>query len=54
MNVILAFEKYAEADDNVLPCAVQEIDVLCTEDKDTNIDDEEEEAAACKPVAMCS
>jgi hypothetical protein len=54
MNLILAFEKYAEADDNLLPCAVQEIDDLCTEDKNTEIDDEEEEAAAFKPVPVCS
>jgi hypothetical protein len=54
MNVILTFEKYAEADDNLLLCAVQEIDDLCTEDKNTEIDYEGEEAAACKPVPMCS
>jgi hypothetical protein len=33
-----------EADDNLLPCTVQEI-----EDHNTDIDDEEE-AAACKPI----
>jgi hypothetical protein len=54
MNVILAFEKHAEADDNLLPCAVQEIDDLCTDDKNTEIDDEEEEATACKPVPLSS
>jgi hypothetical protein len=56
MNVTFTFEEYVEADDNLLPSTVQEIDDLCTEDKNTEIDDEdeEEEAAACKPIPKCS
>jgi hypothetical protein len=47
-NVTFIFEEYAEADDHHLPCAVQETDDLCIEDKNTETEDEE--AAACKPV----
>jgi hypothetical protein len=48
MKLSFTFEEYLEADDSILPCAVQEI-----EDKNTDIDDEEE-AATCKPVPNCS
>jgi hypothetical protein len=47
MNVTFTFEKYVEAYDNLLPCAVQKIDNLCTEDKNRAPDDE---AAVCKPI----
>jgi hypothetical protein len=47
MKVSFTFEEYPEADDNLLPCAVQEI-----EDHNTDTNDEEE-AAACKPIPNC-
>jgi hypothetical protein len=56
MNVTLTFKEYVQADDNLLPCAVQELDNLCIEDKNTQTDDneEEEEAAAYSPIPKCS
>jgi hypothetical protein len=54
MNVIFTSEEYVEADDNLLPCAGQETDDLCTEDENAETDVEDEEAAACKPVPKCS
>jgi hypothetical protein len=48
MKLAFTFEECLEADDSLLPCAVQEI-----EDKNTDIDDEEE-AAASKPILNCS
>lgn len=44
MKLSFTFEEYLEADDHLLPCAVQEI-----EDKTTDTDDEEE-TAAYKPI----
>jgi hypothetical protein len=54
MNVRFAFEEYVDADDNLLPCAVQETGNLCIEDKNTETDDDDEETAACKPIPKCS
>jgi hypothetical protein len=56
MNVTFTFKEYAQAEDNLLPCAVQELDDLCIEDKNTQTDDneEEEEAAAYTPIPKCS
>jgi hypothetical protein len=48
------FEQQVEADDNLLPLAVQEIDNLCTEDKNTETDYEEEAATMCKLICMCN
>jgi hypothetical protein len=53
-NVTFISEDYVEADDNLLPCVVQEIDGLCTDNNNTGTDNEEEEAAACKPFPKCS
>jgi hypothetical protein len=41
---------------SLLPCAVQETDNLCTEDKNTEIDDKNEDmdTAVCKPIPKCS
>lgn len=56
MNVTLTFEQYLQADDNLLACAVQEIDNIGIEDKNTAADDEveEEEAAVFIPIPKCS
>jgi hypothetical protein len=48
MKLSFKFEEYLEADDSLLPCVIQEI-----EDKNADIDDDEK-AAACKPIPICS
>jgi hypothetical protein len=47
-------EEYAEADDNLIPFVVQETDNLCTEDKNTETDDEEEDTVTCKSIPKYS
>jgi hypothetical protein len=51
INVTL--EKHVQSDDILLPCAVQEVDNLCTEDRTTETDDEEGDAV-CKQISKCN
>jgi hypothetical protein len=55
-NVTFRSEEYVEVDDSLLPCAVQETDNLCTEDKNTETDDKNEDmdTELCKPIPQCS
>lgn len=43
MNVTFITGEYVESDNNMVPCAVHEIDSLCIEDRNIVSDDEEEE-----------
>jgi hypothetical protein len=53
INVTVIMEEHVQSDDSLLPCAVQEVDNLCTEVKTTETDDEEGEAV-CKQISKCS
>jgi hypothetical protein len=44
MNVMFTCKEYAEADDNHIPCVVQETKNLCTEHKNTETDDKERDS----------
>jgi hypothetical protein len=54
MNVMFTCEEHAEADNNLIPCVGQETDSLCTEDKDTDTDDKEDETVTCQPIPKYS
>jgi hypothetical protein len=54
MSVTYISEENVEAYGSLLLRAVQEIDDLCFEDKNTETDDEEEEVAVCEPVSKCA